>query len=130
MTILFTKKKWDWLIEHPGKTERDWLHEVGLVQSPECMYSHDVLMLHKENGEHFEDGIGAACIFCPFGDFSECNTCMNELYAVWCSITNVVDLLHDDHPNRVTDDLYKSLKILGTMLRDLPLRTDMTIHTK
>lgn len=124
------KMKWDWLIEHPGKNESDWLSKVRLVKSPECAYAHNVLMLHEKNGKHFKDNIDAVCIFCPFGDFSECNTCIHELYAVWCSITNVVDLLHDAHPNRVKDDLYKSLKILGTTLRDLPLRTDMNIHTK
>lgn len=86
-------------------------------------------MLHEKNGKHFSDDIDAVCIFCPFGDFSECDTCMHELYVVWCSITNAVGLLHDAHP-RVRNDLYKSLKILGTMLRDLPLRTDMDIHTK
>ena len=124
------KKKWDWLIEHPGKNEFDWSSEVRLVRSPECAYAYNVLMLHEKNGKHFKDNIDAVCIFCPFGGFSECNTCMHELYAVWYSITNVVGLLHDAHPNRVKDDLYKSLKILGTTLRDLPLRTDMNIHTK
>lgn len=124
------KKKWDWLIEHPGKNEYNWLSEVHLVRSPECAYAHNVLMLHEKNGKHFKDHIDAVCIFCPFGDFSECDTCMHELYAVWCSITNAVGLLHDAHPTPVRDDLYKSLKILGTMLRDLPLRTDMNIRTK
>lgn len=138
------KKKWDWLIEHPGKTSQQWLWETGADAFPACAYAMKLMRYlreHLKDSDSFKYSI--PCQLCPFGDYTKQHICYHPLYGVWLDVTNsirILDNLSDAYisksegafhcENKLKRSLIRSAKTLATMMRNLPLRPDMTILTK